>query len=213
MDHLLLLVVFVLAYVLGSIPTAVWVGQWFFKKDIRNEGSGNAGATNTFRVLGPGAAIPVMIIDILKGVAAILLVSYILPDNIYTESQMITFEIIAGFCAVIGHALPLFAGFRGGKGVATLFGVGIVLFPVAVWVAVAVFALVLALTAYVSLGSILGALAFMVSAIWIFPATHPGLIGLAVLAAVFVCWTHRTNIKRLINGNENRLWKKKASNN
>ncbi len=210
MEYLLLALGFLVSYLLGSIPTSVWVGKWFFNKDIREEGSGNAGATNTFRVLGSWAAIPVMVVDVLKGVAAVLMIGYFVPDGL-SNNQLIYIQITAGFCAVIGHALPVFAGFRGGKGVATLFGVGIVLYPLAVWVAVGVFVLVLVMTAYVSLGSMIGALVFSISALFIFPSNHLGLMLLAIVVSIFIIWTHRTNIGRLWKGEENRLWKKKGT--
>ena len=150
----------VFAYLMGSIPTAVWVGKWFYGVDVRNEGSGNAGATNTIRVLGLKAGIPVLLIDVIKGsiaVAAVPLIMGAFGNDVVSP----LLKIGAATAAVVGHTLPLFAGFRGGKGVATLLGVGLALFPVAAWVAVAIFAIVLTLSRYVSLASIRLVLPFL----------------------------------------------------
>ena len=210
-DWIFIILGFIIAYLLGSIPSAVWVGKWFYNKDIRHEGSGNAGATNTFRVLGVKAGIPVIIVDVLKGYLAVFLMQYFIPVN-WPEDTKIYVQIIAGFMAVIGHALPVFAGFKGGKGVGTLFGVGIALFPVAVWFPVAIFVVVFLFTGYVSLASMLGAFAFPFVVIFFTNQENVGLISLSVAAALFVLWTHRNNMKRLIKGEENRfrIWKKNA---
>lgn len=204
MEIFLLVIGFVIAYLLGSIPTAVWVGKWFYRADVRNEGSGNAGATNTIRVLGVKAGVPVVIIDILKGFFAVWLMQYFIPES-WSIDLRIYAEIIAGLLAVIGHALPVFAGFRGGKGVATLLGMGIALYGPAVWISVAVFVLVSLLFRYVSLGSILAGIVFPIVVIFYYKVTNPGLIILSVFAALFILWTHRKNIKRLIKGEENRF--------
>lgn len=195
---------FLLAYLLGSIPTAVWVGKWFYGIDVRNEGSGNAGATNTIRVLGTKAGIPVVIIDILKGYFAVFLMQYFIPPDWSTDSKIYA-EIVAGLLAVIGHTLPLFAGFRGGKGVATLLGIGIALYGAAVWVPVIIFVLVIALTRLVSLGSILAGILFPIGALFFFHVTNPGLIALAIFVAIFLLWTHRKNIGRLWKGEEGKI--------
>lgn len=197
-----------MAYLLGSIPTAVWVGKWFYGVDVRDEGSGNAGATNTIRVLGAKAGIPVVIIDILKGYFAVWLMQFFIPENTSTATQ-IYFEIIAGLLAVIGHALPVFAGFRGGKGVATLLGIGIALYGGAVLFSVSIFLLVVVVTRYVSLGSVLAGIAFPLVVIFYFNITNPGLVTLSIFAALFLLWTHRKNIIRLLNGTENRFSFKK----
>lgn len=193
-----------MAYLLGSIPTAVWVGKWFYGIDVRNEGSGNAGATNTIRVLGAKAGIPVVIVDILKGFFAVLLMRFFIPEGT-GEDVKIYYEIIAGLLAVVGHALPLFAGFRGGKGVATLLGIGIALFGWAVLFSVAIFLLVVLVTRYVSLGSVLAGIAFPLVVIFYFKVSNPGLVALSVFAALFLLWTHRKNIKRLLSGTENKF--------
>ncbi len=122
-----------LAYLLGSIPTAVWVGKWFYGCDIRNEGSGNAGATNIIRVLGVKAGIPVILVDVLKGFLAVYFMTYFIPHS-WDTNQRIYLLILAGFLAVIGHVYPVFASFKGGKGVATLLGMGIALFSNVIWI-------------------------------------------------------------------------------
>jgi glycerol-3-phosphate acyltransferase PlsY len=203
-NYLILFCGFIVAYLLGSIPTAVWVGKWFYGIDVRNEGSGNAGATNTIRVLGAKAGIPVVIVDILKGFFAVLLMRFFIPEGT-GEDVKIYYEIIAGLLAVVGHALPLFAGFRGGKGVATLLGIGIALFGWAVLFSVAIFLLVVLVTRYVSLGSVLAGIAFPLVVIFYFKVSNPGLVALSVFAALFLLWTHRKNIKRLLSGTENKF--------
>src|SRR6202000_2445592 len=148
----------ILAYLCGSIPTAVWIGLAFFGVDVREYGSGNAGATNTFRVLGKKAGIPVMLIDILKGFTATKLVVFI---GIFTTGgphavSYINIELALGIAAVMGHLFPIFAGFRGGKGIATLFGMILAVNLPAALLCVSVFIVVLLITRYVSLSSIFG---------------------------------------------------------
>jgi glycerol-3-phosphate acyltransferase PlsY len=193
-----------LAYLIGSIPTSVWVGKLFYGIDVREHGSGNAGATNTVRVLGYKAGIPVMLIDVFKGWFAVQLV-YLFPHGQYSADTVIYIEIALAIAAVLGHIFPVYVGFRGGKGVGTLAGVGIALFPVALLIVLGVFILTLALTRYVSLSSMLGALVFPFAVIFITGQHHPGLLVLSVLVAVFVPLTHLKNIKRLVKGEENRF--------
>jgi glycerol-3-phosphate acyltransferase PlsY len=203
-DYLLIFIGLLIAYLLGSVPTSVWVGKWFYNKDVRDEGSGNAGATNTVRVLGVKAGIPVIIIDIFKGFLAVWLMRFFLPQA-WDEDTKIYFEIIAGLIAVVGHTLPVFAGFRGGKGVATLFGAGLALYGWAVVVPLVIFVVIVALTRYVSLGSLIGGVSFPFVVVFAFKIYHPGLVGLAIFAGLFIVWTHRKNIGRLIRGEENKL--------
>lgn len=198
-----------LAYLLGSVPTAVWVGKYFYGVDVRNEGSGNAGATNTIRVLGVKAGIPVILVDILKGFLAVWLMQFFVPSNWGTDGTTY-YKIAAGLLAVVGHTLPVFAGFRGGKGVATLLGMGITLFGVAVLFSVIIFIIVVSLTRYVSLGSMLAGIAFPLVVIFYFNERNPGLLALSIFAALFIVWTHRKNIGRLIKGNENKFSFKKS---
>jgi len=208
MDIIILFSGFVFAYLLGSIPTAVWVGKWFYNTDVREQGSGNAGATNTIRVLGLKAGIPVIIVDILKGWFAVWMMRWFIPAG-WDQDMVIYAQIVAGVMAVIGHALPVFAGFRGGKGVATLLGMGFALYGWPVLISVVVFAVVLVTTGYVSLGSISGGVVFPFFVVFYFKITNPALVGMAVFAALFLLWTHRKNILRLWKGEENRIYTKK----
>ncbi len=205
---LLLLVGFIIAYLLGSIPTAVWVGKWFYGIDVRKKGSGNAGATNVIRVLGWKAGVPVFLLDIFKGYFAVWFMAFFIPET-FSADTGIYLQILAGIFAVVGHALPILAGFKGGKGVATLFGAGIALYGWAILVPLFVFIIVIAITKYVSLGSLLGAISFPIAVIFGFHVAHPGLIGLSIFAALFIIWTHRKNIGRLVKGKENRFTFKK----
>lgn len=204
METIVLVTGFVVAYLIGSIPTAVWVGKWFYNTDVREKGSGNAGATNTIRVLGLKAGIPVIIIDILKGWFAVWMMRYFIPPG-WDKDMVIYAEIVAGIMAVIGHTLPVYAGFRGGKGVATLLGMGIALYGWPVLISVVVFAVVLLATGYVSLGSIFGGAVFPFVVVFYYHITNPALVGMAVFAALFLLWTHRKNIQRLWKGGENRI--------
>lgn len=198
-----------LAYILGSIPTAVWVGKIFYGVDVRNEGSGNAGATNTIRVLGVKAGIPVIVVDILKGFFAVWLMHYFVPAN-WNPDNIIYANIAAGLLAVVGHTLPVFAGFRGGKGVATLLGMGIALYGWPVLISVIIFVLVVSISRYVSLGSLLAGIAFPLIVIFYFHENNVGLVVLSIFVAAFLIWTHRKNIGRLIKGNENKFSFKKS---
>lgn len=193
-----------LAYLIGSIPTSVWVGKLFYGIDVREHGSGNAGATNTIRVLGYKAGIPVMLVDVFKGWLSVQLV-HIFPDTQFSPDTVLYIEIALAAAAVLGHIFPVYVGFRGGKGVGTLAGVAIALYPVALLIVLGVFILTLTATRYVSLSSILGALVFPVAVVFITCQHHPGLMVLSVLVAIFVPLTHLKNIKRLLKGEENRF--------
>lgn len=208
MEILLAIAGILLAYLLGSIPSAVWVGKAFFDVDVRNEGSGNAGATNTIRVLGAKAGVPVLLMDVLKGWLAVFLAWYFIPEY-FTDLHATYYRIVAAAAVVLGHVFPIFAGFRGGKGIATLLGVGIALYPLAVLVVIGVFVSVLLISGYVSLGSITGAVSFPLIVIFLFNPHSLPLIILAVFVGIFVPVTHRKNIKRLLNGTESKFTLKK----
>ena len=204
MEIILMIFGIILAYLLGSIPTAVWVGKTFYGVDVRTKGSGNAGATNTIRVLGVKAGVPVLLVDVFKGWLAVFLVGFFIADS-FTESQFIFIRIIAAAAVVLGHVFPLFAGFRGGKGIATLLGVGIALYPAAVLVVVAIFVTMLIITKYVSLSSIIASISFPFLVIFLFNPGSLALIILSVFVGIFVPITHRKNIRRLINGTESKF--------
>lgn len=182
----------ILAYLIGSIPTSVWVSKHFFNIDIRDYGSGNAGATNTFRILGPKWGTFVMVVDMLKGVVAtslyILLPFYLNSSN---EWERTNFMIGLGLAAVAGHIFPIWANFKGGKGVATLFGMAIAIQPLVAICCVAVFLFVLYLTRFVSLSSILAGVAFMVFILFIFNEKETLYRVFAVLVALMVVLTHQ----------------------
>ncbi len=193
----------VLAYLLGSIPTAVWYGKIFHGIDIRDFGSGNAGATNSLRTLGKKAGIIVLIIDFLKGMLAVTLFSMIYPQ---IQEWSI---LLSGVLVILGHIFPIFAQFRGGKGVATAMGVLVGLMPMAALGCFIVFLLIVLLTKYVSLGSIIGALAFPLQITFIYATDNYPLIVFSWVVFLILTIMHRQNIKRLLSGTENKLGTKK----
>lgn len=192
-----------LAYLLGSIPSAVWIGQVFYGVDVREYGSGNAGATNTFRVLGKKAGIPVLLIDILKGWLAVN-IPYISEYRPGSE-QFMNFQLVLGIAALFGHIFPVFAGFRGGKGIATLLGIVFALHFQAALLSVAVFIVVFAVFRYVSLGSMLAAIMFPISIIIIFKTNISSLSIFSLVIAALVLITHQKNIERLLRREESRV--------
>lgn len=203
MQELLLLIV---AYMLGSIPSAVWISKIFFGIDIRDYGSGNAGATNTFRVLGRKWGTIVMIMDVLKGFTAtslyIFLPKYIGAD---VEIMRVNFMIGLGLAAVLGHIFPMWANFKGGKGVATLFGMILAIQPLVAVCCVGVFLLVLYLTRFVSLSSILAGIAFAIFILFIFQADAKSYRVFSIVVALLIILTHQKNITRLIHGTESKV--------
>ena len=194
-----------LAYLIGSVPTAVWTGRIFFGLDVRNHGSGNAGATNTFRVLGKKAGIFVLTVDILKGLLAVFTASILMAkvENPFLDEDI---RISAGLLAVLGHVYPVFAGFRGGKGVATVLGVVIAVKPEAAALCVVVFVLIFLFSNYVSLSSMLASVCFPFVIFFIWPVESVLLKTLAVLIPVFILYTHRTNIVKLFKGTESKIY-------
>jgi acyl phosphate:glycerol-3-phosphate acyltransferase len=193
-----------IAYLIGSIPSAVWIGRTFYKIDVREHGSGNAGATNVIRVLGYKAGIPVLLFDVFKGWAAVQ-IALILPHASFSPDLLTWVRIAMAVAAVLGHIFPVYVGFKGGKGVGTLAGVGIALFPIALLIVLGIFIVVLATTRYVSLSSIIGGVSFPFAVWFILGERHPGLVALALFVAVFIPLTHRKNIRRLLKGEENRF--------
>lgn len=199
----LLILGLVTAYLIGSFSSAVWIGRWFFDKDVRQFGSHNAGTTNTIRVLGVVPGVAVLLIDAFKGWAAVSLdVFFLTPD---TKAYEVWFDVSLAAAAVLGHVFPLYTGFKGGKGVATLLGVVLAIYPEACSSAVLVFALVFLTTRYVSLASILAAVSFPFLEIFVFKQTNMVLCGFSVFIALFILITHRKNIGRLLNGSELKL--------
>lgn len=194
----------ILAYLLGSFPFSIWTGRIFFSTDIREHGSRNAGATNAWRVLGWKAGLPVLVLDTAKGFVSVLLPLWILSGD--TEPlALLWVQTACGAGAAMGHVFPVFAGFRGGKGVATLLGIVLGLMPLAALGSLAVFLAVFLVSRYVSLGSVTAALSFPV---FIAIAGGPGLTPLhyfAGIIAIGVLITHRKNMIRLIRREESRV--------
>jgi glycerol-3-phosphate acyltransferase PlsY len=201
MNEILLII---LAYLIGSVPTSVWVSQHFFDIDIRDYGSGNAGATNTYRVLGPKWGTVVMLVDMLKGILAVKL-ALLLPAYADSEINLQNLQTGLGLAAVIGHIFPIWADFRGGKGVATLFGLVLGISPWTAISCVGIFILVLYLTRFVSLSSILASIAFPVFILVIFNVDNPIYRIFAIAVALMVLLTHQKNITRLFRGSESKV--------
>lgn len=199
------LIALCLAYLMGSVPSAVWLGKTLYGVDVREFGSGNAGATNTFRVLGKRAGLIVLSIDILKGWLAVTMASFISEAPAGT-SPFVDLQIVLGVAAVIGHIFPVFAGFRGGKGIATLFGVILAAHPLACLISLGVFLLIFLAFNYVSLGSISAAIAFPVSVITVFGnKVVPSMVIFSIMVAILVMITHQKNIERLIRREESKM--------
>lgn len=196
----------ILAYLLGSIPTAVWYGKTFHKIDVREHGSGNAGATNTLRVLGNKAGFIVLFIDLLKGFVATSL-AYFSGFELGSQT-FFNFQMALGVTAVLGHVWPIFAGFKGGKGIATLLGMAIALnYQIAI-VCIVAFVSIVWLTKYISVGSMSAAiLAAILSFFFYTDNIVANCFFFAI--AIMVVYTHRANVKRLRAGNENKFAFKK----
>ena len=204
----------ILAYLFGSIPTAVWIGLAFYNVDVREYGSGNAGATNTFRVLGKKAGIPVMLIDIFKGWTATNL-AYIIgvsTTGAFHSTAFTNYQLALGITAVMGHLFPIFAGFRGGKGVATLFGMVLAIHLPAALLCVLVFIIILLVTRYVSLSSIMAGFTYLAGVTFIFPVYIKSVVIYGMCICVLILVTHQKNIERLLKGKESKvnLFKRKA---
>jgi acyl phosphate:glycerol-3-phosphate acyltransferase len=206
MNILNTVLVFVLAYLLGSIPSAVWIGKRFHNIDVRQHGSGNAGATNVIRVLGWKTGIPVMLIDVVKSwLATMLPVLFNLADP---GSAMLTnLQIMTGVTAIVGHIFPVFAGFRGGKGVACFFGVLLALQPLLTICCFGVFLVVLLITGIVSVSSMSAGLAFPVFLFLLFDTPSLVFKIFSIFVAIALLITHRKNIGRLLRGEESKFIK------
>ncbi len=197
-------ILIIVAYLIGSIPTALIISKVFFKIDIRDYGSGNMGATNTFRILGSKYGVIVMAGDMLKGILAVGLYN-LLPYYLTNELERTNFMIGLGLAAVLGHIYPIWAEFKGGKGVATLFGMVLAIQPVVALSCVGVFIVVLYLTRYVSLSSILAGIALPICVLWIYNEKEIFYRVFAIAVAALIILTHQKNIGRLLKGNEGRV--------
>lgn len=200
---------FEIAYLAGAIPFSVLIGKLIYGKDVRKFGSGNAGATNTFRVLGKRAGSMVLLLDIAKGMFAVSL-SYSFGNISMTDEKFILYQLALGVTAALGHIYPIYLWFKGGKGVATLFGVVIAVFPMTALVCMAVFFSVFFFTRYVSLSSISASIAFAIRVIFVLHYYSIAINIFSLLLPVLIIYTHRENINRLLKGTENRfVFKKK----
>ena len=195
----------ILAYLIGSVPTAVWAGKLFSGIDVREHGSGNAGATNTLRILGAGIAVPVLLIDIAKGLLATRLVYLNFFETGFILSNEVETKLFLGIAAVAGHIFPAFARLKGGKGIATFFGVIIGIHGQSALLSLGLFILIVTLFRYVSLGSIIAAIFYPIQLLLIFHLDS-GLIQIfSILIPIIVVYTHRKNIDRLLKGEESKI--------
>ena len=206
---MILFIIILIGYLLGSIPSAVWVGKRFYGIDVREHGSKNAGATNTFRVLGKKPGKIVLLIDVFKGLLAVLAPQFLFPELSY--ETIVQFKIIAAVTVILGHVFPLFAGFKGGKGVATALGVIIAIHPMTACICLAIFLIVFLTFNYVSLGAIITAVFFPIILIFVFQEKSVPLIFFSIVIGTAVVITHKKNIVRLINGTENKMYLKKRN--
>ena len=200
----------VIAYLLGSIPTAVWIGKAWHGIDVREHGSKNAGATNTFRVLGKKPGITVLLIDIIKGFLAVSMPVIFYMAGYFTtktisNDEIIYLQIAGAFAAVIGHVFPVFANFKGGKGVATSLGVIIGIHPPAALLCVLLFLIIFISFHYVSLGAICASIAFPLTIVYIFEVKNTWLIIFSIILGSVVILAHRKNIGRLMKGEESKM--------
>ncbi len=200
----------IISYLIGSIPTSIIAGRLLKGIDIRDFGSGNAGATNVYRVLGPIPAIVVVLTDAAKGVAAVLLVAAIVPYSFLGDTDGI--RILCGLSAIVGHSFPIWANFRGGKGVGTAAGVMFSIIPLESFLLLILFIIVVAVSRYVSLASIMAgiflSLILLFEKYWLGKEISDILFAVSVFISIFVLFSHHSNIKRLIQGKENKFGKR-----
>ena len=212
---LVLIRIVIISYLIGSIPFGFIIGKFLYKKDIRDFGSKNIGATNVFRTLGVFSGVLALLLDALKGFISVYLIPALngvnlsTPDCTFASSSngIVLIYVLSGLASIIGHNWTIFLGFKGGKGVATSIGVALALAPKEAGVAFAAFVLLVLITRYVSVGSIIGSILFLIS-MFVFKEPLPLLI-FGGLACVMIIIRHQTNIKRLMNGTENKVWQKK----
>tara|TARA_B110000977_G_C10889299_1_gene420773 strand:- start:179 stop:796 length:618 start_codon:yes stop_codon:yes gene_type:complete len=188
-----------ISYLIGAIPSSVWIGKRFYNTDVREHGSGNAGATNTFRILGKRAGTIVLVLDIFKAWLAVNLLSN-LSGNFSVE-----YKLALGLIAVLGHIFPVYIGFRGGKGIASLLGVIIAIQPMSAVLSMIVFLCTLLISRFVSLSSILAAITFPILTIYYFNESNNSLIIFSIMVSVLVIYTHKKNIDRLFKNEETKV--------
>lgn len=209
-----LAVILVLSYLAGSIPGSVWVGRLFYGVDVRNHGSGNAGATNVFRVLGWKAGVLASIVDLGKGLLAAGVIATIRLDSLPSGMEFWHIEsfvrLLAGIAAIVGHMFPIWAKFKGGKGVNTAAGVLFALTPITMWIVIGVFVVVLISSRYVSLASMSAAISFPTAVairkyLFGIDTLDGSILVFGIIFALGILIAHRSNIKRLLNGSESRI--------
>ena len=193
------------SYLLGSFPTAVLVGKISHGIDIREHGSNNAGATNTFRVLGNSWGWIVLIIDISKGYVAATIPLFLTNFYLGFKDEVLIYQLIASFCVIVGHVFPVFANFRGGKGVATTLGIILAINLDTALISLAIFLIVFMLTSYVSLGAIIASVVFPFISFFAMKEDARIMIIFSILVALIVLFSHRKNINRLMRGEENKM--------
>ncbi len=203
MSLVIKILLIITAYLLGSIPSAVWISRRFHGIDIREHGSGNAGFTNMVRVLGWKAGLPVFLIDMLKGYVAILQLRLF---NVYIPgtADFVNYQLILGAAAVLGHIFPIYVGFKGGKGVATLLGLLLAIQPQPTLICLGIFVVVFLTTRYVSLSSMIAGFSFPVLIIFVFQTTISSLVIFSLIVSILLLLTHQKNIERLLNKEESR---------
>lgn len=188
------------AYLLGSIPSAVWLGLWLYEVDVRQHGSKNSGATNTFRVLGRPLGITVLLMDVAKGFLAVQLAFIFFPDE-----NFLWVHIIAGLTCVLGHIYSVFVSFKGGKGVSTSFGVYLALNPYTIILCLVIFLIVFFATRYVSLASIIAALSIPWISYFVVDRVDELSLMFNLFISVLIVFAHRKNIERLLKGKESKM--------
>jgi len=191
------------AYLIGSIPSAVWIGKRFYGVDVREHGSGNAGFSNMVRVLGWKAGLPVFLLDTIKGILAVTLIrvtQFYIPGT----ADFVGFQLLLGAAAVLGHIFPVYVGFRGGKGVATLVGIMLAIQPEPTLICIGIFVFVFLTTRYVSLSSMIAGISFPILIIFVFQTTISSLVIFSIIISILLLLTHQKNIERLLNNEESR---------
>lgn len=200
-----IIILLILSYLTGAFPSAVWFGRTFYNIDVREYGSGNAGATNTFRVLGKNAGIPVLFMDVFKGWLSVNYIFLINSSNIFSPELLFENQLAFGIAAVIGHLFPIYTGFRGGKGIATMLGLLLGLQPYAAFFSLIIFVIILFVFRFVSLASMVASFAFPFFVMIILSSTNEPLNLFAIFVPILSLITHQKNIERLIRKEETKV--------
>ena len=199
------IIVIFIGYMLGSIPSAVWVGKFFHGIDIREHGSKNAGATNTFRVFGNKSGTIVLAMDILKGYAAASIPLLLSHMYIGFKDEVLILQLTASFCAIMGHVFPVLAKFKGGKGVASTLGIIIAINPETAFICLGCFVVVFIVWKYVSLGAIVASVLFPFVSYFFMLEDARIMIIFSIMISLIVLFSHRKNMQRLLRGEENKM--------